>query len=550
MIFSRKKQRSQGQRRKFSIEIDQLIDTKFYLDSNPDIAQAGVDPSDHFLKTGWWEPRSPNAFVDLIWLAKRGVYNPERDSSPDEILHVLDELPATETALSAIFCPHWIALQLGLTAENHSVLDLLLRHNSESEVSLHPGLSVTILPDSSTPIFQKVLALPQIDLQRTSLVSLRELRRQHKDFQGNDYSDRELLQHLWTVGLSQNRLRYQGVTAREYSTAEERFRDAVGSVFRSTLQGIAAECGQSISSLPVVEVSKNPLPDAARAVVSFSNSSSEPPSWEELLWFWRFRSTQGNDETYLLPRRSAAPRKKAWATDRDLLNGNHSIRSKRVVFSAVLDSYDDAPIAPPLEDCSYILVTNTPEIADGTDWTVLTPTINERDNKRICLWYKTHPHLLFPHTQRAVWIDGNVRCNASASEIFTAHEMLSEVATFQHPDRNCSYEEAHAVLDLELESNTAIERTVGRLREAEFPEQQGLFETNVISAQINDLAVRSMFENWWREIFLGGRRDQLSFAFAAWKVGVAVTPLDGNRTCKDSQHFSKVDHRTMLGRYV
>ena len=36
------------------------FDAAYYLAANPDVAQAGSDPLDHFLSTGWWEGRDPS----------------------------------------------------------------------------------------------------------------------------------------------------------------------------------------------------------------------------------------------------------------------------------------------------------------------------------------------------------------------------------------------------------------------------------------------------------------------------------------------------------
>jgi len=44
-----------------------LFDTAWYLDQNPDIAQAGGDPLQHYLEYGAWEMRNPNPLFDSDW---------------------------------------------------------------------------------------------------------------------------------------------------------------------------------------------------------------------------------------------------------------------------------------------------------------------------------------------------------------------------------------------------------------------------------------------------------------------------------------------------
>ena len=43
---------------------DPLFDVAFYLNRNPDVAAAGVDPYQHYMTSGWKEGRNPDAFFD------------------------------------------------------------------------------------------------------------------------------------------------------------------------------------------------------------------------------------------------------------------------------------------------------------------------------------------------------------------------------------------------------------------------------------------------------------------------------------------------------
>ena len=40
---------------------DEYFDVKFYLEQNPDVAAAGVNPLQHYLTYGWLEGRNPSA---------------------------------------------------------------------------------------------------------------------------------------------------------------------------------------------------------------------------------------------------------------------------------------------------------------------------------------------------------------------------------------------------------------------------------------------------------------------------------------------------------
>ena len=44
------------------------FDTAFYLDANPDVAEAGIDPLLHFIETGILEERAPHPLVDIKYI--------------------------------------------------------------------------------------------------------------------------------------------------------------------------------------------------------------------------------------------------------------------------------------------------------------------------------------------------------------------------------------------------------------------------------------------------------------------------------------------------
>jgi len=49
------------------LAVSNLFDSAFYLRSNPDIASAGADPVEHYLKWGAFENRRPHPFFDGAW---------------------------------------------------------------------------------------------------------------------------------------------------------------------------------------------------------------------------------------------------------------------------------------------------------------------------------------------------------------------------------------------------------------------------------------------------------------------------------------------------
>ncbi len=66
---------------------DRLIDPDFYLEQNPDVAEAGVDPLEHYMEWGWREGRDPNPYFDTSFYLEA---NPDVAASGENpLLHYL-----------------------------------------------------------------------------------------------------------------------------------------------------------------------------------------------------------------------------------------------------------------------------------------------------------------------------------------------------------------------------------------------------------------------------------------------------------------------------
>ena len=64
----------------------ELFDAEFYLDANPDVARAGIDPVDHYLWSGASEGRRPHPRYDAAWYRTN---NPDvGDANP--LIHYLE----------------------------------------------------------------------------------------------------------------------------------------------------------------------------------------------------------------------------------------------------------------------------------------------------------------------------------------------------------------------------------------------------------------------------------------------------------------------------
>lgn len=540
-----------------------FFDEAHYYDTNTDVQDAGIEGFEHFLTNGFAEGRAPSRLVEMGFL-KFLV-------SQDE--HSLEEIPVTIDAFAdmllnwpaetvfgpaPLICPLWLKLQLGVT-NDVSLAELLAMDAPLGQMSLHPGFGPITVTEAK-PLHSLFKDLSDEDYEELSLIDLTHYISNHRDLTHLRGKTKAAFAHLWSNGAFENRLKFIGNRRPSNATMERVFLTQCATVYRTHLSRPSLLSPQNPTELLPQSLKfsapEDPTILAVRSVLNRAHPNEVTDLGLEKLIL--LQALLAKHETLVIPalidEDSATPALQPVGAkailDRDLLSGAHKVTTKRVVYCVNLGGYDDLPIPPEMEDCSYFLITDAAEIPEDSPWTLVSPTLQETDIKRQCLWYKTHPHWLFPDADYVTWIDSNVECKSSSGQILIAHETLSEIATFMHPDRDCVYEEALMIKKLKLDQAQIIDRVLDEMKKAGLPKHYGLYETNVLFSRNQDIGVRAFFETWWRRIYLGSRRDQMSFTFSAWKEGIDITPLDARYCAKNSRFFTKRAHKNLSGRFV
>jgi len=140
------------------------------------------------------------------------------------------------------------------------------------------------------------------------------------------------------------------------------------------------------------------------------------------------------------------------------------------------------------------------------------------DSVRAARWFKTHPHVLCPG-ETTVWVDGKVTPMAPAEQIVEAFLGDADIGTFAHPRRWCAYQEADACQHWGLGESEKIAWQVLYYRNRGFPYEMGLAETRVV-VRPDTPKVREFNRLWWNQIERFSARDQISFNYCCWKLGL------------------------------
>jgi hypothetical protein len=176
-----------------------------------------------------------------------------------------------------------------------------------------------------------------------------------------------------------------------------------------------------------------------------------------------------------------------------------------IIYTAITNNYDDLI---ELQGHRGICFTDNPDLSSKS-WEVrYIPNLDHKEPKIL-------NHKFFPD-QATLWIDGNVKLKKLPP--------ISHLATFKAVDYDCAYIEAERCKSGKdtaenLDNQTKVMRQDG------YPENNGLSTCSVI---VRDGKMNKELENLWWEQLKRTRRDQVSFNYCLWKLGIKQEYLKGS----------------------
>jgi len=194
------------------------------------------------------------------------------------------------------------------------------------------------------------------------------------------------------------------------------------------------------------------------------------------------------------------------------------------VYTAVAGGYDR--IRAPRKGLAARHVLYTDDRQKPSGWDVRGFDAVRPDSARTAKAPKVLAHRYLPDCEWSIWIDGNIELLGAAQSFVTEVERSGcPIGVFRHPKRHCAFEEAEVCIKHGKDAPEVIVAQLARYEAEGFPRRFGLAECNVIVRRHNDPAVRQAMEIWWDEIERGSRRDQLSFNYSLWRIGLPYHEL-------------------------
>jgi len=133
----------------------------------------------------------------------------------------------------------------------------------------------------------------------------------------------------------------------------------------------------------------------------------------------------------------------------------------------------------------------------------------------------------FVDTEYSIWLDGNLQLRADPIEVVAKYLVNRDMALFVHCERDCIYQEATTNIFMRKAPAEDINKQISRYRAEGYPAHNGLAETSILIRRHTPKVV-AFNSLWWAEILRGTHRDQLSFNYVIWKMGMQYEAIREN----------------------
>ncbi|AFL81691.1 Protein of unknown function (DUF616) [Aequorivita sublithincola DSM 14238] len=157
-------------------------------------------------------------------------------------------------------------------------------------------------------------------------------------------------------------------------------------------------------------------------------------------------------------------------------------------------------------------------------------------------YYKINGLEIFKNYDYVIWHDANLQIVDNEIMNILDYVWNKGIAFFQHPERNCTYDEAIKCIELEKDYPFKIFRQIYFYFKLGLKNDTGLYATGLF-VKNNKLADSSFLYFWWNEIKSNSRRDQLSLPYALKKYNIRPGVIEGDIRNNKYSFFHQHKHR-------
>lgn len=223
-------------------------------------------------------------------------------------------------------------------------------------------------------------------------------------------------------------------------------------------------------------------------------------------------------------------------------------KNERIAVYTVLFGNIDRILEPKVIDphCDYYIITDQ-MVPTNSQWKKMdidmSPVrgFNNRTKNR---YYKMHASDLFAEYRYSIYIDANIIIYGELSDLIQYVNPESGIGVHNMPNRGGIFEEIYARMLIDPRDKAILERQRNDYISNNYNDNQGMFECNVL-VMSNCSKCREIMNRWWEEYRKYPARDQVSFPYILWELGVPQDKIGiiGN-SMRLNPYFRIIEHST------
>lgn len=155
--------------------------------------------------------------------------------------------------------------------------------------------------------------------------------------------------------------------------------------------------------------------------------------------------------------------------------------------------------------------------------TVVPEYITEETRRtRFC---KINAHIIFPKYRYSLFFDGSIRIKSDIMGFFD-HMPPARIILLNKVKWDSPYVEAARRCITQRDKKEIILEQVYKYKLEGLPDDVGVYTTGILIREHNHYICRKLMDDWWEQLMIYSKRDQISFPYVLWKNGFGKDDVD------------------------
>ena len=194
------------------------------------------------------------------------------------------------------------------------------------------------------------------------------------------------------------------------------------------------------------------------------------------------------------------------------------------VYTVIFGKYDQLRPVKIVGNADYICFTDE-EMDAPEPWQLRVVDMPHPDVRFATRYYFDQSTVVLPEYEYTIMHSGN-KVLRVLPETLLKYLEDTDIASFRHPNRSSIYKEYQMILLNEYDTKENMLPQLHRYKKEGFSGSP--LSACTLLIRRNTPAIRELEKLWWHEVSNGSHRDQLSFDYARWKLGVPITYIEGD----------------------